>query len=973
MLELRHIKKVYPIDKTDFVAIKNLSLVFPDKGFIAILGPSGCGKTTLLNIIGGLDHYSGGDLLIDGKSTKRFEDKDWDAYRNNRCGFIFQSYNLIPHETVLSNVSTGLRLSGKGLNERREKAMGVLKRVGLEEVAKKRPSQLSGGQMQRVAIARALANDPDIILADEPTGALDSVTSVQVLDLIKEIGKDRLVIMVTHNEELAEQYADRIIRMKDGEVVSDSLPISTENAPTPTGSMQNKKSSMSFLTALKSSFSNVRTKKGRTALTAIACSIGIIGVALVLATNNGFTNYIDNVQVAMASAVPITISPTVYDYLSYVTDLPKEFPEEKVVFVDDDSSLTYVSHRNEFSDELIQYLDRLMTDPKLSGLARSIMYNHDSLDFHFITDRGITSEGTKDERYFKVNQYGSAGGISSGIQSVTGLPATRIHELYGNQKQLKGLYEVIYGRFPEETSDPNEAEMVLIVDRYNQLTLTSLHNLGIVSDTNNSEKQIKFSDIVYDGADDTEYKEYKCYLNSDFYQLGTPREILETTGTYEYYTSLTPHVKNVEKIDENGDPYTQTTIEIDGDYSTKTFQYYQQPDYYDFEKIYKNEDGHYHPINCKIVGVIRPTEESFISLMPASIGYLTSLKDRMVADTESEEGSKALADLQAKNWMIERRDPSDDYYATRDGVYLLNNAIETLLNSTDNPEDVSASQFSGIFMNVFRYLNAGTGQFTSSYNTMFGWSRSYGALYDAPLYTDLNAFGDISGGEKALQAMAKFLNDFCKHGVNYLTYFLSYSPISSILIFPENMETKQQLKDYLDLYNYVGYNNQNAKKASAEQIVFSDIADTITGSIGTMINVISIVLIVFASISLVVSSVMTTIITYVSVIERTKEIGILRACGARKRDVGRLFEAESVIVGGFAGVIGIVVSVLLCIPINLILDHLFPGNGLGSIASLNPWHGLLLFGISVLLAFLSGFVPSRIAAKKDPVECLRSE
>ncbi|MBO4540904.1 MAG: FtsX-like permease family protein, partial [Bacilli bacterium] len=751
-------------------------------------------------------------------------------------------------------------------------------------------------------------------------------------------------------------------------------PYTGENVPTSSGAMRNKKSSMSFLTALKSSFSNVRTKKGRTALTAIACSIGIIGVALVLATNNGFTNYIDNVQVAMASAVPITISPTVYDVVSYVTTTHSEFPSEPTLYVDDDTALSYVSHRNDFSEELISYLDALMTDPKLAGLARSVMYNREGLDFHFITDRGKNSELGVDERYFKVNQYGSAGALSSGIESVTGLPATRIHELYGNQKQLDGLYEVIYGRFPEETSNPDEAEMVLIVDRYNQISLTTLQNVGIISDSNKSTKSLDFSEIIYDGEGDTAYKEYKCYLNSDFYQLGTIREKKKHVGPYSRYTSLTPRIKTINKQDENGNPVQVQTIEVEGDYEDDVyFDYYAQPDEYDYERIYKNPDGNYHPINCKIVGVIRPTEESFISLMPASIGYLPSLKDRMVADTVDEDGGKALGDLQTKNWMIEHKDPSDPNYSAYDGLFLLNSAIEALLDNVDDPENVNASQFSSIFMNLFRYVNAGTGLMTSKYNTLFEWSRSYGSVYDAPYYTDLSQFGDISGGTEALDAMARFLGDFVKHGVDYLTYYLSYSPMSSILVFPENMETKSQLKEYLDLYNYVGYNSKNAEKPSADQLIYTDIADTITGSIGTMINVISVVLIVFASISLVVSSVMTTIITYVSVIERTKEIGILRACGARKRDVGRLFEAESVIVGGFAGAIGIGVSMLLCIPINLILDNQFPGNGLDKIASLHPLHALLLFGISVLLAFLSGFIPSRIAAKKDPVECLRSE
>ena len=380
MLELRQIHKDYFVDRRPVTAIKSLSLSFPKKGFVAILGPSGCGKTTLLNIIGGLDRYTSGNLLIDGKSTKGFKDKDWDAYRNRRIGFVFQTYNLIAHETILQNVETGLMLSGVKRKERKERAQEILAKMGLGDVVDKKPNQLSGGQMQRVAIARALANNPDIVLADEPTGALDSKTSVVVLDILKEVSKEKLVIMVTHNEELAKQYSDRIIRMVDGEVVDDSAPYE-EPKNEKEGTLYEKKTSMSFLTSLRSSAQNVWTKKGRTLLTAAACSIGIIGVALVLATRNGFSSYVKNVEKSMASFVPLSAGPIQYNYISAISTDKEKYPSEHVVYVKDDSSISYVSHRNRFSKEYIDYLDKLETDPNLKGLARSVMYNHKNLDF----------------------------------------------------------------------------------------------------------------------------------------------------------------------------------------------------------------------------------------------------------------------------------------------------------------------------------------------------------------------------------------------------------------------------------------------------------------------------------------------------------------------------------------------------------------------------------------------------------------
>lgn len=956
MLELKNIHKDYYVDKKPVTAIKNLSLAFADHGFVAILGPSGCGKTTLLNIIGGLDHYTSGDLLIDGKSTKGFKDKDWDAYRNKRIGFVFQSYNLIPHQNILENVEMGLRLGGVSAKERKEKAAAVLERVGLGDSWKKKPNQLSGGQMQRVAIARALANDPAIILADEPTGALDSKTSVQVLDLIKEVGKEKLVIMVTHNEELAFQYADRVIRMKDGEVVGDTAPfVANENEIT--SRMDNKKTSMSYLTALKSSGKNVWTKKGRTIMTAVACSIGIIGVALVLATRNGFTNYIGNVERAMASSVPLTVSPVTYNLAQMIKTPEVQYPEEPVLNVDDDRDTNYVAHRNRFTDDYVAYLDKLFTDPSLSGMARSVMYNHNNLNFHFLTNDGYDANGKPSSAIKEVKQYSSAGGASSAISSVTGLPATAIHELYGTEKQLSDLYDVVYGRFPEETNNKNVAEMVLIVDSYNQIPYSTLTKLGILSQ-DSSIKQLNFSDLVYDNASDESYKTYKCYLPGDYYQIDNGNAPVS-------YVEGGVNGWNIDGIDI-GNILDPSKPLIKGSPITKDLKYYKTEN----NQVIFNNDSKYNAIECRIVGVLRPSKDSFLSLMPTSIGYLKSLKDRMIDNVENGSG-KSVADLQKDNWVL-YRDETDD---SKDGLAKLNAAFRALITaSASASEDTSTAEslmslLDGVFREYSVYGDY-SGYLTSIDSYLDTLCRRSGVIFDDG--TEIISLGELTN-ENIAKKLPEILQDFNEHAMYYFADSLAYSPISNVLVFPESLTKKEALCQYLDAYNHVDHDISKEMVADADQILYTDVSSIITGSIGTMINVLSVVLVVFASISLVVSSVMTAIITYVSVIERTKEIGVLRACGARKKDVGRLFEAECIITGGVAGLVGVGVSYILCVPINLILDNLYPGNGLNSIANLNPLHALALLLLSTALAFLSGFIPSRIAAKKDPVICLRTE
>ena len=952
-IRLIDIKKDYYVDKKPFTAIKHLSLCFPRVGFVSILGESGSGKTTLLNIIGGLDKYTEGDLLINGKSTKDFKDSDWDDYRNKKIGFVFQSYNLIPHLSVVQNVMIPLQLAGVGYKEREEKAKEVLIKVGLGEMMKKKPNELSGGQMQRVAIARALVNNPEIILADEPTGALDSETSVQIMELIKGMASDRCVIMVTHNEKLAKLYSDRIIRMRDGEVIDDTDPLASEEKKFDVVdvSKKKKKSSMSFWTALKSSAQNVLTKKGRTALTAVACSFGIIGVALVLATSNGFTNYVKDVEMSVASSVPITISPTVVSFkpVSEETYTSKdEFPDDNQIHVYDSSSSMFVAHQNNLTQSYIDDLYKMMDDPEniAYGQVFSIMENHDGFDFHFLTQDG------DDGNITQVDQYAQAGMLSGAVSSVTSLPTTVMHELYGKEDAMEGLYDVIYGRFPTAKD-----EMVLVVDSYNRIDINTLKKLGIINSQedykylSDKEKVIDFSSIVYDGLNDDKYKVYKAYRNSDYY--------LANSEANQVSVNTWNNVK-----------LNYSSMEFEGEAGIKTLTIYDTPS---LDAVY-NDDATHNPVNLKIVGVLRPSPDSYLSLMPASIAYTSDLTKYMVDDYQEDAAGLALADAQKNNWFVKR----DEEDASKDGLATLNNSFKALIDNLggadgDENQAIDSSLFNQLVGNSITYYSAigkinsnGTITITlsNSPTTYLAWCERFGSKFNQ---VDLSSLS--SGGVADFVAWL-ILGDFFESTGNpnisdLMAAANSYSTISSILIFPKTLSGKDVIKSYLDGLNY--------GKLDKDQIIYSDVMSDFTPGIGTMISVISAVLIVFASVSLVVSSVMTAIITYVSVVERTKEIGVLRACGARKRDVGRLFEAECVIVGGVAGIIGIAFTLLACVPINLVIDNMFPGNGLGSIASLAWWHALILIALSVILAFVSGFVPSRIASKRDPVNCLRSE
>lgn len=969
MLQLVHIKKDYYVDKVPYHALKDISLAFLDKGFVSILGPSGCGKTTLLNIIGGLDHYTSGDLLIDGKTTKSFNDAEWDAYRNERVGFVFQSYNLIPHQTILSNVETGLMLNGVGRAKRQEMAIEALEKVGLKDAYKKRPNQLSGGQMQRVALARALVNNPRIVLADEPTGALDSTTSKQVMDLLKEASKTRLVIMVTHNQELATLYSDRIIRMKDGEVESDSVPVSLEEVKGEQKEI-NKKTSMSFATALKSSWANIRTKKARTILTAVASSIGIIGVALVLAVSNGFSLYVDKVEGSVAGAVPISITPVSYSYKA-PDDSYEIYPDEKEVKVYDSSKELTSVHQNKFTEDYFKYLEKTVE----KGWASSILYNRQNLSFNLLTKDPSDIDG---KTIKSVNQYRSAGTMAGALSSVTSLPTTIFHELYGSPEEMSKWYDCIEGRMPE-----NKDEIVLITDRYNRIEKSTLVNLGILSNTSQA-KTISFDDILYKSPSNPG-KIYKVYRNADVYKN---QDYLEfDVPSYQIDTNF-PSADQLQ--DFNIDDFKFSGTEK----TTKVHLFASRPDN---EELFNN-DTKYNSVNLKIVGVLRSREDSYISLMPSSLGYLSSLKDYLADDGQTIDASEET--ILTHNRLLEAA-KGNVYFPvsedeTKDGLAKLNKLLQTTIEEGDLKEIInrykesktlSEEDSSALTKSVNSFLT-GLGN-CLSYVSYYGTQKDgkqylyYATSCSSYLTLCQNIGCDLLQGSIDIDSATGFAEmvirmsepsfwndvsnadrtDWCL--IDLLAFKNNFSIITSILIFPSSLTTKENLTAYLD--------NYNTGKMDADQILYSDVMGTFTSSLGVLIQVISVVLVVFASISLVVSSIMTGIITYVSVVERTKEIGILRACGARKKDVGRLFEAECVIVGAMAGVIGVGVSWIACFPISAIIDHMYPGNGLESIATLSPWAALTLIAIAIVLAFISGLIPARIAAKKDPVAALRTE
>lgn len=870
MLKLENIKKDYITGDTTVHALKGVSVEFRKSEFVSILGQSGCGKTTLLNIIGGLDRYTSGELYIGGRATSDFRDRDWDNYRNHSVGFIFQSYNLIPHQSVLSNVELALTLTGVPRAERRRRAAEALEKVGLADQLNKKPNEMSGGQMQRVAIARALVNDPEILLADEPTGALDSETSVQIMELLKEISKDRLVIMVTHNPELAKRYSTRIIRLLDGNITDDTMPYSGGEGEKTAGK-SGKRPSMSFLTALSLSLNNLMTKKARTFLTAFAGSIGIIGIALILSLSNGVNAYIARVEEETLSSYPITIEQAGMDVSQLVSDLMgKNEPSG-----DREDGKIY---SNNVMTEMMSTMVNGISANNLSELKKHIEKtsafsdNTSEIEYKYSTVMNIYDE--KGNRvnpntvFSTVFPEGQSSG-SGNMQMSSSFSNTEVWtRLFENKEFLKKQYDVIAGRMPEKYN-----EIVLAVDKNNQISDYALYSLGL-KDSAELEEMMKKAQA----GEKIEPTAEVSYSYDDI--LGLKFKLLCNTDYFE---------KNA-----------------DGTWSDKTE-----------DSLYVSSKLNTAAEDITVVGIIRPADSSVANQTSGFVGYPESLMEHLINRVNDSEIVKAQKAEPEKNVFTGRPFETDADNMTYEQLTAY---IATL------PEKEQAE------------YNAYISQMTAAGQTKEQITEQFKA------------------------AIKEKSNNATYDGNLKLMGVSSLDEPSVINIYPKDFEAKEKISDLITEYNKgVG---------DAEKITYTDYIGLMLSSVTTIINAISYILIAFVSISLIVSSIMIGIITYISVLERTKEIGVLRAMGASKKDVSRVFNAETLIVGFAAGAIGIAVTLLLLIPINAIIAAITDISGL---AVLPIAGGVALVVISMLLTLIAGLFPSKVAAKKDPVTALRSE
>ena len=895
MLELNDIKKDYVSGSTTVSALKGINLRFRDCEFVSILGQSGCGKTTMLNIIGGLDKYTSGDLKINGVSTKNYKDRDWDFYRNNSIGFVFQSYNLIPHQTVLSNVELALTLSGVSKAERKKRAIEALEKVGLGEQIHKKPNQMSGGQMQRVAIARALVNNPDILLADEPTGALDTETSIQIMELLKEISKDRLIIMVTHNPELAKDYSTRIVRLLDGVITDDSDPYSLEDmeadirakeaAKVKTSEKKIKKSgkkqktSMSFFTALSLSFNNLMTKKTRTILTAFAGSIGIIGIAMILSISNGIQLYIDRVQRDTLSSYPITLQAEAIDISSMVSSMTgnsdsEEHEDKSKIYSNDimgDMINTMVKEvKSNNLSEFKKYIENGSSDIK--SYVSDIQYSYDvPLNIYMKdTSNGVEqlNPGTMFDSIYGEGATSASSSMSSGMGMGMFSNSSVWNQLLGNQQVLDEQYDVLAGHWPE-----NFNEVVLVADKNNEVDDYTLYSLGLkdpeevrtlfkkmmVGESYETKKDISYT---FDEILDTEFK---LVMPTDMYKYN------DVTGTWDDYSKDDKYMTNVVN---NG-------------------------------------------TDIKVCGIIRPNDDAVSTSLSSGIGYTAKLTEYIIEEVKNSEIAKAqLADTSVDVFTGVPFDNDRNTEITMDDV----NAYMATLS----PEESAQMQAMTSGMSDDQILQ----------------------LFSASL--------------KARTTDATLDSNKSKLGITDLD-----TP-SQIDIYATDFDSKEKVQNIIKDYNKLQQDDGKEENV----INYTDYVGIMMSSVSTIINAISYVLIAFVAISLIVSSIMIGIITYISVLERTKEIGVLRSIGASKKDVSRIFNAETLIEGFVSGALDIVVTLLLCIPANALIKHL---TDISNVAQLPVAGGVILIIISMFLTFIAGLIPAKLAAKKDPVVALRSE
>ena len=867
MLQLKNITKNYLSGDNEVQALKGIDIEFRENEFVSILGQSGCGKTTLLNIIGGLDRYTSGDLIINGKSTKEFKDKDWDTYRNHSVGFVFQSYNLIPHQTVLANVELALTISGVGKAERKKRAIEALQKVGLGDQLNKKPNQMSGGQMQRVAIARALVNDPDILLADEPTGALDSKTSVQVMEILKEISKDRLIIMVTHNPELAKKYSSRIVKLLDGKIIDDSNPYkSSEEDVKKARNKKDKsgKASMKFTTAVRLSLNNLMTKKGRTFLTSFAGSIGIIGIALILSLSHGMQSYINRVEEDTLSSYPLTIQEASIDVTSMLEAMmgngeKEEHNDNKIYsrpIVNNILETVSTKLQTNNLEEFKKYLES--GDTNIKDYINAIQYEYNLNLNIYKQNEDKTYQQVNPSKVFDELGFGemmesrqSTSSMMSGSMTMTQTDVW--NEMLDNQNLLQSQYDVLAGKWPTKYN-----EVVLIVDENNEVSDYTLYSLGIkdIKELNESMEKIKNKEKVEAGEsesysyDDLLNYKFKILLNTDYYK--------KSGNAWQDMSNDDEYMKNVV---DNAEEIT-------------------------------------------IVGIIKPNEENVSSSGAGMIGYTKELKE-----------------------------------------YVINkiNETEIVKEQKENPN-----------INVFTGI-----EFPENQNSSFDYSQ----------LTDEQRMYMATLSEAELAELMKNYaeNSTATYDSNLSTLgVVDLNKPSTINIYPKDFESKDMITTRISEYN----DKQTNDGKEENVITYTDIVGVMMSSVSTIINVISYVLIAFVGISLVVSSIMIGIITYISVLERTKEIGILRSIGASKKDVSRVFNAETLIIGLVAGLIGIVVTLLLNIPINMIIKSIV---GISNISKLPTAGAIILVVISVGLTMIAGLIPARFAAKRDPVEALRTE
>lgn len=925
MLQIQKISKKYITGDLVQTALNEVSLNLRDSEFVAILGPSGSGKTTLLNIIGGLDRYDSGDLIINGISTKKYKDRDWDSYRNHTIGFVFQSYNLIPHQTVLSNVELALTISGISKAERKKRAIEALEKVGLGKQLHKKPNQMSGGQMQRVAIARALVNDPEILLADEPTGALDSETSIQVMNLLKEVAKDRLVVMVTHNPELAEEYANRIVKVKDGHIISDSNPyeIDIKNMAPPKHENMGK-ASMSLLTALSLSFNNLKTKKGRTLLTAFAGSIGIIGIALILSLSNGVNTYIDNIQKDTMTSYPISIEAETIDISSIMSSggptpgKPSDVNHDLNAIYSNGSGIEMASTMtSSFTEnnltEFKKYLDNPDSEINQYVGENGIIYSYDTKFGVYTKDSEGTFVNTDGSTLTDKN---SSSTTMTGISAMSSMPISKISGFSSSSNNFKELlpgkdgasvsdaikdsYDLLYGDWPTAYD-----EVILTLDQNNEISATTLYQLGILPSAEYKELMTKIENGEEIKLESKSWK-YEDICNQEFYMIpDCDTYISNGNGTF---TSIKDNVNEMEKLLDNA-------------------------------------------IKLKITGVVRPKEDAKNASITSAIGYTKALTDYIIEYTDNSEVVKAQKESSTINVLngMEFSPSSDDEkiadakkYLEGLGVSDKANLFKTMMysmQSTSNVEDEGISTS----------MQAGTPDIST--------------MSEEQLAAMLDEYLKSPDDDTLLKIYDAYISTG-SYDDNMTTFgVVSLDAPSSISIYTDSFENKEAISDCIEDYN--------STANEEDQISYTDYIGILLSSITTIIDVISYVLIAFVAVSLIVSSIMIGIITFISVMERTKEIGILRAIGASKHNISQVFNAETFIIGLCSGLLGVGISALLLIPINSIIHSVLNLDTINASLPLSSAIGLII--LSMILTIIGGFVPAKKAAKKDPVTALRTE